>query len=205
MNYVPRNIVILFDTFFTEQLIHISREIDQKVPSDIVLNSSNMIPHATLYTTNYPVKNEQKVLQKLFLISQKIHAFPIMFSRPVVDMMGVWVNAEITLQLQDIHNKIVDGLNDFREGLYDEKELIAIGNNEKRKESLFRYGMWAAKELYVPHVTLSRPKDQSKLSEALRVLPNKVDFQTRIKEIAYVERGPFGTCKRILQKFQLDN
>lgn len=205
MNLVPRNIVILFDERFTQEFIHLSTQLNKQVPSDIVLNMTDQLPHMTIYTTNFPEKNEEKVIQKLQEITKNMHAFPVVFSHPVVDMLGVWINADLTPELKSVHNTIVESLNDLREGLYDEKELAAIGDNEERKQSLLTYGMWAAKDIYVPHVTLSRPKDPSRLAEALQLLPQHMHVGTMIKEIAYVERGPHGTCKKILKRFPLQD
>lgn len=203
MHLLQRNIVVLFDDTLTQRFITLSKDLNQKVPSAIVLNTTDKIPHMTVYTTNFPEQNEEKVIEKLQEITTHLHSFPLIFSTPVIDMLGVWINADITPELQYVHNTLVDGVNDLRDGLYDEKELVAIGDNVQRQESLVKYGMWAAKELYIPHVTLSRPIDSNRLEEALALLPAKTDYQTIIKEIAYVERGPHGTCKKILQKFQL--
>ncbi len=203
MDIVQRNIVILFDNPLMRQFIQLIRQINERIASDIVLNEVSMIPHMTLYTTNFPKKNEEVILEKLQHLSQEIYQFPVVFSQPPIDMLGVWINAKKSSELQEIHAKIVDGLSDLREGLYDVLELAAIGDNEGRKQSLFTNGMWAAKDLYIPHVTLSRPIDSSLLKEARKMLPEKIHFKTIIKEIAYGERGPFGTCKKILQKFPL--
>ncbi len=163
-----------------------------------------MLPHMTLYTTNFPAKNEKMVINKLREMASSLEAFPVTFNRAVVDMLGVWINAEITSKLQSLHEHIVDTLNLFRDGLYDEGELVAIGENKGRQKSLVKYGMWAAKDLYIPHITLSRPHDSACLEEALRVLPSVIHYTTTIKEIAYVERGIYRTCKQILQRFSLN-
>lgn len=203
MDLVPRNIVVLFDKNVTQEFIALSEEINNHVPSDIVLNTHNMIPHATLYTTNYPAKNEARVVAVLKKITGTLRPFSMRFTTPVVDMLGVWINAEKTAVVQKTHEQMVDALHELRDGFYDKGELVAIGNNKKRQESLVKYGMWAAKELYIPHVTLSRPKDPNRLDEALSFLPKHTAYEAKITEIAYVERGPFGTCKKIIEKFPL--
>lgn len=203
MNLLERNIVALFDEAFTHECIRISKVLHHYVPSSIVLNNDNMIPHMTLYTTNFPVENELKVKEKLRELTASLSSFEVVFTTPVIDMLGVWFNAEKTTPLQQVHERIVDELNPYRDGLYDEKELVAIGDNKARQESLVKYGMWAAKELYIPHVTLSRPVDATRLEEALHSLPVTVNYPVRITEIAYVERGPYGTAKRVIEKFAL--
>lgn len=201
VDVLKRNIVILLDDSLTSQLIQLSEEINSKIPSAIILNAVDMYPHITLYTTNYPRDNEELVMEKLSKLSQNVRPFSIVLNKPIVDMLGVWINA--APNLQRLHELVVDTCNPSREGLYDEKELIAIGDNTQRQESLKKWGMWAAKELYIPHITLSRPIDSSGLEEALHVLPEALCFNAQVKEIAYVERGPHGTCKKILEKFSL--
>lgn len=201
--FVPRNIVVLFDKKFSEELIMLSQKLHSVIPSAIILNTKDMLPHMTVYTTNFPEENEEKVKEHLGRIAQRVTPFDVAFTTPVIDMLGVWINAEPTDTLQNFHNTIVEALNPYRNGLYDEKELVAIGNNKARQESLVKYGMWAAKDLYIPHITLSRPIDASLLEESLALLPKHTDYTTTITEVAYVERGPYGTCKSILEKFPL--
>lgn len=203
MDLLERNIVALFDKEFTKECIQVSRAINDHIPSAVILNTTDMLPHMTLYTTNFPTKNEKLVKEKLQEITAAMHTFSVTFTKPVIDMLGVWLNADPTPVVQQAHETYVDALNNLREGLYDAKELLAIGDNKERQESLIMYGMWAAKKLYIPHVTLSRPINSSRLEEALHTLPATTHDTTLVKEIAYVERGPYGTCKRILERFSL--
>ncbi|MEK7078807.1 MAG: hypothetical protein AAB929_01945 [Patescibacteria group bacterium] len=197
------NVVILFNEVLTEELIKLNMFVTAKIPSKIVLNKTDALPHMTIYTTNYPVKNLPKIKKELALVVRKFHPILLQLSSKVIDMNTVFINADSDVILQQLHTQIVNVLNPLRDGLYDKKELELIGNNEKRKRSLLTYGMWAAKELYIPHISIARPFDASLCKQALDQLPKKIDYLTKIECIALVERGHDGTCKKIIETYSL--
>lgn len=199
----PWNVVILFNEELTEELINLSHFIASKIPSKVELNRTDALPHLTIYTTNYPTKNLMKIKKKLSLVVKKFNQFTLQFSTKIVDMNTVFINAELNKTLQNLHSDVVDALNPLRDGLFDEKELALIGNNEARKKSLLMYGMWSAKKLYVPHISVARPFDQASCKQALNLLPKKIHYMTPIKHITLAERGHDGTCKKIIKIYSL--
>lgn len=202
--FSPWNVVVLFDEVFTEELIKLSRFCSAKIPSKIILNKTDALPHMTLYTTNYPTNNLAKIKNKLLTLLKKFHQFPVRFSSKVIDMNTVFINADPNVELQQLHIEIVDELNPLRDDLYDKKELKLIGDNVERKNSLLTYGMWAAKDLYVPHISVIRPFDVTQCNEVLDLLPTKIHYVTLVGQIGLVERGHDGTCKKILQTYSLE-
>lgn len=203
LNYSPWNVVVLFDEEVTSEFIKLNRIIIAKVPSKIILNLTDVQPHMTLYTTNYPTQNLSEIIECLSKTVNTFHSFSIKFSTKVIDMNSIFINADPNMVLIQLHSKIVDALNPLRGGLYDEKELGLIGNNSERKNSLLTYGMWAAKELYVPHVSIARPFDVGLCNSALECLPKKINIDAKVNKIGLVERGPDGTCKKVLQTYSL--
>jgi len=199
---VPRNIVISFDEKLTSQLIKYSQEINKLIPSKVVLNKTDQLPHMSIYSTNYPEYNLRKVNKRLTDFVKSQRPFKVTFSSKVVDMKTIFINADPNKKLQNLHNILVDQLNDLREGLYDKKELYFIGDHKERRISLVRYGMWAAKELYIPHISISRPLDSNKCYQALEILPKKIFFQSRVDQINLVERGHDGACKNVISTYK---
>jgi len=197
------NVVILFNETLTEELIKLNHLIVEKIPSKIELNKIDALPHMTIYTTNYPTKNLSKIKIELALVVRKFQPILLQLSSKAIDMNTVFINADSDVILQQLHTQIINVLNSLRDGLYDKKELELIGNNEKRKRSLLTYGMWAAKKLYIPHISIARPFDASLCKQALDLLPKKIDYLTKIEYIALVERGHDGTCKKIIETYSL--
>ncbi len=202
---MKRNIVVLFDNQLNNQLISLSQQINTQIPSKIVLNTVNKIPHMTLYTSIYPSENLEKIKSKLSSLAKRFKQFDIMFSSKTIDVGSIFINAKLSKKLSTLHSNIVDELNKLRNGNYDEKELLLIGKNIARKKSLIKYGMWAAKKLYVPHISISRPHDPDKLDDALKMLPNHFNYVTPVKSINLVETGENGTCKKILETYYFEN
>lgn len=198
---VPRNIVSLFDRKLTDELIRLSREVASVVPSKIVLNTTDMLPHLTLYTSNFPPRRVSEAVIILENIAKQQNSFTVTFNKKVIDMQSIFINAQMSDELYKLHERVVDGLNDLRGGFYDENELNLIGDNQERKKSLRKYGMWAAKELYVPHVTIARPEDSSRCGEALSILPDRIHYEVMINSFSLVVRGPNGTCSQVLETF----
>ena len=198
---VARNIVLTFDDDLSNQFIKLNERIHRAVPSKIVLNMENMIPHLTIYGTKYPAKNVGVLEARLSSLVKRLRPFTLRLNSKSIVAGTIFLDAELSKKLYTLHVKLTDGMNPFREGLYDEKELELPGLTQGMKDSLVNYGMLLSKEEYVPHVTVARPFDSQRCEEALSVLPEKIDFETKITSISLVETGPNGTCKRIIQSF----
>ncbi len=203
---VDRNVVILFDKQLTNEFIKLSQKISSKVPSKINLNASDEIPHLTLYLSRYPKRNVPKVIDAIFKVALSTKPFRLKLTQKSCHSSGtIFIDAEISPELFTLHEKLVDELNTFREGLYNDDEMKLPGRTKKIRKNLIEYGMWAVKQDYVPHVSVGRVGDPEKeCNPALETLPNRVDYQTTVSQIAFVESGHDGTCKRILQNFSLE-
>ena len=200
---VNRNIVFLFKPKVNDKFIKWSRKINQVVPSKIVLNNQNMLPHVTLYGSSFPVENETRLQEILSKLTSKISPFQIELSSKSIIAGTIFINVGLTSKLYHLHENIVDALNYLRERRFNKKELESPGLTEGMKSSLIRYGMLLAKKEYIPHVTVARPYDHRKFQKALNILPEKIDISCQVSSINLVETGPNGTCKKIIKSFPL--
>lgn len=202
---VNRNVVLLFDKKLNSRFIELSRKISKVIPSKIILNLKNEFPHITLYMTQYPKRNVPKILDVVSKIAKSTKSFRLILNTISCHRSGtIFVDAEISPALLLLHEKLVDGLNPLREGLCNDDELNLPGITDKVKKSLINFGMWAVKQDYVPHISIARvaePKKEGPI--ALGVLPKTINIQTVVDQIAWVERGHDGTCKKVLHKFPL--
>lgn len=198
---VARNTALLFDDALTSKFVNLSKQINLTIPSKVVLNYNEMIPHLTLYSTRYPKKNILKLERRLSELVKDVIPFLLKLTSKSVTAGTVFIDAKLSKNLYQVHEKFVDGLNLLREGAYDAKELELPGLTPGMKKSLVTYGMLLAKEEYRPHVTVARPFDSQRCQQALNLLPNKIDFTAKVVSVSLVETGPNGTCKRVLKTF----
>src|SRR3989344_2670574 len=125
---VDRNIVITFGNHLTNEFIKLSQKINNMIPSKILLNEIDEIPHLTLYMAKYPKKNIAKVLNKLNKILSSIKCFELIFNSKSCQSSGtVFIEAVVTNELYKLHEDLVNILNPLREGLYNEDELKLSG------------------------------------------------------------------------------
>src|SRR3989304_7803232 len=190
---VARNTVIIFADALTAQFVNLGQQIGRAVPSKVVLNYEDMIPHLTLYSTRFPKKNLAKLERHLSELAKGVKPFSLKLFSKSITAGTVFIDAQLSEDLYQLHEKFVDGLNSLREGAYDEKELELPGLTQGMKNSLVTYGMLLAKEEYRPHLTVARPFDSQRSKEALAVLPGKIDFTSEITSVSLVETGLNGT------------
>ena len=200
-NVVQRNAVLLFDNDLNARFIELSEKVNQIVPSKVVLNLKNMIPHLTNYGSNFPKINLIRLPQHIEKISKSSKPLKLKFISKSIVAGTIFVDAELSKELYALHVKVTEALNSLRDGLYNRKELELPGTSETMKFNLIKYGMTLVKSEYKAHVTVARPYDSQRCDVATGMLPEKIEFETKITSISIVETGPNGTCKRIIQSF----
>ncbi len=201
---IKRNIAVIFNEDVNDLFIKLSKQINRVVPSKVSLNMEDMIPHMTIYSTNFPKRNHEMIEANLEKIAQNTKPFHIRFTSKSVVAGTIFVSADISDELQAFHEKLIKVLNSLRDGLFNENELHLPGTTKKMKEYLRKYGMILVMDEFQPHVTVARPADYLRCEEALNILPNKLDIFTKVDSISLVESGPNGTCRRILNTFELN-
>ncbi len=198
---IPRNVVLTFNNTITNTLIDWSTQLNEVYPSKIILNRIDAVPHMTLYTTQYPEENEQKVMDTIGSFVQNRQPIEVAFTKTSFVVGTVFLDAIITPQLTQLHSDLVDLLNPLRNGAYDKEELKLPGLTAKMKQCLIDYGMWAVKDIYVPHISLGRPFNGEDGPKMISLLPNDIHITTQVSSLSFVETGPNGTCKKIIKTF----
>lgn len=203
LDLVDRNIVLLFPEVITNYFIAQSEKINAKVPSKVVLSNGDALPHLTLYESRFPTKNMGEIVQRLKRLTEGQKHFEIRFVGKSVIAGTVFIDAEVSPVLLRLHERIVDGLNALREGAYHEEELELPGITDEMGDNLLRFGNLFVNRGYKPHVTVARTFDSELSQEALKVLPDEINISSPVYKIAFVESGPNGTCRQIIQEFPL--
>jgi hypothetical protein len=102
-------------------------------------------------------------------------------------------------EVKDIHEKIIHTLNPLREGNVREKDRTASGMGE---ENFKKYGYPMVMDLYDPHVTITKLKDETNAEKIVSELDWKI-AKFKVDTIMVCAMGEHGTCRKIIKEFKL--
>lgn len=75
--FIDLNVVILPTISKVQNILKLSQKLYKKHQAVYELNTTNQLPHLSLYSARYPMKNKQEVLNKIKEISSTQQSFPI--------------------------------------------------------------------------------------------------------------------------------
>jgi 2'-5' RNA ligase len=180
--------------------IQLSESLNDSHPSHFVLSKSINLPHLTLYFTEIPSKNIDKVVD---MISSKYKdtAIKLEFSEFFLGDDGYFdIEFEKNNSILDLHNDILRDVNQLREGHVRQKWLDEFDSYSKTMQTnLEQFGSIYVKDLYRPHITLAKFKDKVDYEEILKSFKfEKIDWS--FERVAVFEAGDYGTCKMEIKK-----
>jgi len=193
------NAVILPDETVNKEAIKLSQKFIKKFDTYFVLDGNRFYPHITLYQTGFPHKNYGIVVEAIRQIASEAKSFEVAmngFSLSATTFIS-W-NCVITKELRTLHEKIIVALNPLRgppPSFYK-----GLGFTELQIKSIENYGYPAAINLYSPHITITRIKDENQAESVKRELrQHKMSFE--IDAIYLGRLGDHGTVTEILEEF----
>jgi len=202
MDVKAYNIVVLPDENVREQVMDWSRRISDAFETDFNLGDK-YIPHMTIYQTAYPEKNYESILSTLENVSSELSPFEVEFNAFSPLFGFVFLDAVKTAELVNLHNTVVDELNPLREGNLFSEDIERLKDPNfpaDFKESLRTYG-FKAKDMYSPHITLTRLKNYDETESAISELNIKpLKFEVNMLYLSNV--GENGTCNEIFEEFE---
>jgi hypothetical protein len=106
-------------------------------------------------------------------------------------------------ELVTLQEQIIETLNPIRDGLRErDKERVVDAVGETRS-NLMKYGYRSVGNMFSPHLTFTRFKDNQK--NILEALPAKESFDGTYPLIGIFEMGDNGTCIKKVGTWQLQN
>lgn len=195
---VDTGVVLFFSGRLNNRFIALSREINRRVPTKVVLNNDDALPHLTLHEARLPAKNIGRAVDAISKIAEGQEQIPILFNSKSVVAGTIFIEAEISPQLKMLHLALTDELNFLREGLYNTGELELPGITERMRNNLLEYGSLLVGDDFKPHVTVARPVDSSRCLEALSLLPEEINLKDTATDLFLVEMGRDGTCGKVI-------
>lgn len=162
------------------QIVGLSQKLYKDYNSWWCLSSELFPPHISLWLGYIPSKNEQALIQKLNNLMINYQNIKIELSEMHIEDNGkeYYLDQRVvkTTQLIDLHFKLLEELNEFREDYINPKYLsedIQKDMSDIMKKNIMRYGTRFVGELFEPHVSISYvAKDKVDLDTLYKKLPN---------------------------------
>lgn len=199
------NIVLLPDKTVFNKALSFSNKITQKLDCEFELNGNQFRPHITLYQGYYPDRNVQALFDALENISKQNQQIEVQMGNfDLSHGTFVFWSCVKTSALQKLHDKIIEKINPLREGNIAPNTLEMLpGLPDNEKAMVKATGSILNKELFYPHITLTRLKNASDGPSALRLIgqEDKVSFVPSMLAVAHL--GPQGTISKIVTEIPI--
>lgn len=200
------NIVIEPNSEVRKAAITLSKELSKKDDVLFTLDGEHFYPHITIYSPAFPSLKKEDVFYAVEEISKDFKQFVCGFTGVQLDEKYLGINIMPTDAVTQLHETIVKKLNPVREGVIRKKylpgseEFLKLSQN--RQNNVLEYGAPDVLELYHPHLTITRFKEDSVAEKVSK--ENHWEIQSFVaSEIGIYEMGENGTCINPVQKFLL--
>lgn len=203
--FVRLNIAIKPPSPIAKKIIELSKSISNNDNPQFVLDGANFLPHATLYSPEFPFQNVPSLYRDLEELAGETSPFLSPFTAFQGKKGYLGIGIEKTPQLMKLHTEIVKNLNPLREGHLREKYHTDTYRAEQTPEQLHNidtYGYPAIFNLFNPHLTIIRFEDVSVANRLIRDLEWETTSML-IGTLGVYNMGKNGTCTKLLRQFQL--
>lgn len=183
----------------------LSLEISKKEKALFVLDNANFYPHVTIYAPECPADNLDEIWKKLKLVFENIRPIKFTYTGIKAEQGYIGVKANCSQEIRNIHEAIVEKINPLRGDHLREKYAKAEsleGYSKERRQNIQKYGNPDILNLYWPHMTIIRLKDE-KVAEKIS---KEIDWTTKeftIDTAGVYEMGENGTCVKLVKEFKL--
>jgi len=203
INYQKINIAFRAPEDFESKVIKLSQEIGNKNNSYFILDGINYYPHITIYSSIFSESNLSNILEKIEIFVKKLDDVSFKFKGVGVGQGYIGFNFINSNKIKKIHQGIVELLNPLRKNISeDDLKDYNLVFNKKQKKSISEYGYPDAMNLYVPHMTITRLKDEKTIKNITREIKWNVG-SFKVGRIACCLMGDNGVCKQIIKEFEL--
>lgn len=189
-----------------EQTISLSGLIGKNNDAFFMLDGINFYPHITIYSPEYPESNLNKILETVKEITNRTKKITFV-SKGLATIKGfIGVYFELTPEIKQLHEEIITRLNPLREERIREKWQKSsdyhMEFSQEQKENIEKYGYPDAMNLYKPHLSIIRLKDEC-LAETIVSKLNWGISQFVVDEIGVYKMGEHGACRELVREFSL--
>ena len=182
----------------------ISEFISSKEEVCFVLDQATRFPHISLYHVALEEASIKKVSASIRRITESFGAFKLA-SKGYHLLEGKWIDVsyELDSPLLKLHTTVLGAVAPLRV----RKSDVAMKEqwsdaSPARQENLELYGWSEARDLFRPHLTLTRLRGRVG-EDFLETFPAK-DFSFEAHTIGLYELGEYGTCTKLLAEYTLE-
>ena len=207
MNFIRLNTAFIPPKEVSEEVIELSKVIGNQADAYFVLDGINFYPHITIYPPEYPEKNVPRVLEVIeglvSLIRPRFNSIAFKFTKTKLGQGYFGLVFEHSVEIQRVHEEIVQALNPLREGRIRDKYVeYHMEFNSRQLQNIEKYGYPGAMDLYNPHLTITRLKDEDRFKEILSTVKWDISEFT-VDKIGVYKMGEHGTCRELIKGFNL--
>ncbi|UCD04566.1 MAG: 2'-5' RNA ligase family protein [Candidatus Woesearchaeota archaeon] len=206
LDYIRLNVAFKPPEEVIEKAINLSQEVSKNKEVFFILDGIQFHPHITIYSPKFPKSNLNKVLEIVEEIAKNTSRVEFQVKNIRVYKRFISVNFNYSLDVKSLHEEIVAKLNPLREGCirkeYEEGSDYHMKFSSEQKENIKKYGYPESMNLYKPHLTIIRLKEESLAGEVVKSIKWDIP-QFIVDKIAVYEMGEHGTCRALVKEFNL--
>lgn len=203
MSFIRLNTAFILPEEVGKKAIELSRAISRLADAYFVLDGVDFYPHITIYPPEYPEKNIDKVLENIGRALEFSNSVRFQYERVETHQGYIGVEFERLSQIQKIHEDLVNALNPLREGYIREKDDdYQFEFSVKQLKNIQEYGYPDMMNLYNPHLTITRLRDQNKAEQILKTIEWDIP-EFIVNKIGVYKTGEHGTDRELVKEFTL--
>jgi 2'-5' RNA ligase len=190
----------------TEKAIALSQEIGRNYKTFFIIDNVQFYPHITIYSPEYPQLNINKILKVVERITSNASQIYFRFRKINSNQGFISIGFDYSPEIKRLHEEIVKKLNPLRmerirKGYLEDSDYH-MEFSQKQKENIKNYGYPDVMDLYKPHLTIARLKNES-LAQKVSKDVNWDIPEFSVDKLAIYEMGEHGTCKELIKEFEL--
>ena len=201
MGSLACDIVLLPSKPIAQKAIETSQKLNNHPGSLFALNDIKVFAHSSLYMLQLTEGDIEKVTQLLASLAQVTAILNLEASQYASEDNFIDVEYEMSADLVALQTKVLELFNPIRDGMRP-KDLARLAETTGIAHlNLEKYGYRAIGELFRPHVTFNRFRQNPE--PFIETLPGLHQFDGKFDRIGLFEMGDNGTCVREIATFAL--
>jgi len=185
----------------------LSKEITEKDDVYFVLDDVAYFSHITIFMGEFPEKNLEKIVQAVGELARKIPSAEMMFTGNKSHLGWLGPCFYYSDNIRKIHETIIEKINPLREGRVREKHKTSEYLEKlsfQQCENVEKYGYPNLMDIYEPHLTLTKLKNETAAQKVADEITTKWDINKfKTDTIGIFVLGEHGTCRKLIREFKL--